>query len=447
MSEKLPANLEAERALLGGMLLNGFFDAEILLAADDFFLDANRRIYLVMAQLADAGEPLDLVTVDNALRKTGQLDQVGGPGYLVGLTDAPMAVNLSAYERIIREAAVRRRVIRQAENLQKLAYTESLEHLAHQANGLSQLLADGTEEGPAESLEALSARYEHYVRHMSEFVVHSGIKPLDNRTDGFQLGEVVTLIARTGVGKSAIAQNMMTHLLTTHAEAGVAFFSLEMPGLQAFERHLQIFAGKAREDVIKAYREGQRNWVRAGEFVEHFNDRLVIIDKPMLTLPEITRRVRALVKLGRLKPVRLVVIDYLGYLDTVQKKLSIVERVSELARGAKQLAKELNAVVLLLAQTSRTAGDGSEEVTVLDARDSGAIEDSADFLLGAWRPEMKGKIKPEEYAELRGRLWIRILKARRGLLDKFLLRFDRQNTSCSASRRQDTSYAFAWYEC
>ena len=144
---------------------------------------------------------------------------------------------------------------------------------------------------------------------------------------------------------------------------------------------------------------------------------------------------------------RLVVIDYLGYLDTVQKKLSIVERVSELARGAKQLAKELNAVVLLLAQTSRTAGDGSEEVTVLDARDSGAIEDSADFLLGAWRPEMKGKIKPEEYAELRGRLWIRILKARRGLLDKFLLRFDGKTLRVSASRRQDTSYAFAWYEC
>ena len=140
----MPANLEAERALLGGMLLNGFFDAQILLAADDFFLDANRPTDPVMAQLADAGEPLDLVTVDNALRKTGQLDQVGGPGYLVGLTDAPMAVNLSAYERIIREAAVRRRVIRQAENLQKLAYTESLEHLAHQANGLSRKAARRT---------------------------------------------------------------------------------------------------------------------------------------------------------------------------------------------------------------------------------------------------------------------------------------------------------------
>jgi replicative DNA helicase len=102
----------------------------------------------------------------------------------------------------------------------------------------------------------------------------------------------------------------------------------------------------------------------------------------------------------------------------------LVERTSEIARGVKQLAKNLGAVVLLIAQTSRHAGDGSEEVTVTDARDSGAIEDSADFLIGCWRPELKTGLTPEGFREVKGQLWFRILKARRGMQARFCAKFD-----------------------
>ena len=110
---------------------------------------------------------------------------------------------------------------------------------------------------------------------------------------------------------------------------------------------------------------------------------------------------------------------------------SLTERVSVLAREVKQ-AEELKTVVLLIAQTSRSAGDGSGEVTVLDARDSGAIEDSADFLLGCWRPELKKHIKTDEYAQCRGDLCFSILKNRRGLRDRFTVHFDTKTLRISA---------------
>ena len=126
----------------------------------------------------------------------------------------------------------------------------------------------------------------------------------------------------------------------------------------------------------------------------------------------------------RLKPVLQVVSDSLAFLGGGPKNASLVERISELARGVKQLAKSLGVVVLLLAQTSRHAGDGSEEVSITDARDSGAVEDSADFLIGCWRPELRTGISAEAFMDVEGEFWLRILKARRGLQDKFHVRFE-----------------------
>jgi replicative DNA helicase len=212
--------------------------------------------------------------------------------------------------------------------------------------------------------------------------------------------------------------------LARYPDSGVVFFSLEMPRLQAFERQLQIHAGKKRDEVIWAYRRGDRSAVNAEEFLARCKDRLAIIDTPGISLPEIQRRVSAMQALKRVKPVRLVVIDYLGYLGGGSRDALLVERTSEIARGVKRLAKDLGTVVFLIAQTSRHARDGSEEVTITDARDSGAIEDSADFLIGCWRPELKAGLSPEAFMDVEGRLWFRILKARRGMQARFQARFE-----------------------
>ncbi len=429
---QLPHNVEIEKAILGTMLLNGYFDQSVLLSADDFFSEAHQRIYLTLAEMADSGLHLEPATVADALQRKGELEKAGGAAYISSLTDgAPYGPgaekSIKDYQKIIHEAAKRRRLITQTANVCQMARTEDLGRLSEEIGRLAYLLDAESEDEEDFSIEGLEREYAEHIRKLDGVSIRFGIKKLDDAAGGFQFGEVVTIIARTGVGKSAIGQNVINHFLQAYDDAGVVFFSLEMPKVQVFERQLQIFAGKTRDSVISAYKTGNRTSVAADAFMGLCAGRLAIIDKPGISLPQIQRHVRGLTKLKRLKPVRLVVIDYLGYLGGGPKNVGIVERTSELARGVKELAKSLNCVVLLIAQTSRKAGDGSEEVTVTDARDSGAIEDSADFLIGCWRPEMRSNVQASQVAEwrkVRGELWFRILKARRGVTSKFYAGFD-----------------------
>lgn len=422
---QLPHSPEAEKCLVGAMVGQGYFDQSVLLSVDDFFSESHRRIYHAITELADAGEPCNYVSLVEALRRKGELEKVGGVSYIAGLPDGvPIGVPLARWEKAIRESATRRRLMQAAHALSELAATDDFEKLAHDVKCMSSLIEAREETEVDGSLEAIEREYVEYVRNLDALSIHFGIRELDERTGGFQLGEVVTLIARTGVGKSAIAQNVIENVLARYPDSGVVFFSLEMPRLQAFERQLQIHSGKTRDDVIWAYRRGDRSAVNAERFLARGKDRLAIIDTSGISLSEIQRRVLAMQALKRVKPVRLVVIDYLGYLGGGSRDASLVERTSEFARGVKRLAKDLGAVVFLIAQTSRHAGDGSEEVTVTDGRDSGAIEDSADFLLGCWRPELKAGLSPEAFMKVKGQLGFRILKARRGMQARFQARFE-----------------------
>ena len=424
-NNQLPHSPDAEKGLLGAMIGQRYFDQSVLLSVDDFFSEFHRRIYRVMTELADAGEPCDCISLVEALRRKGELEKVGGVSYIAGLPDGvPVGVPLAPWEKAIRESAIRRRLMQAAHALSELAATDDFEKLAHDVDHLKSLIEAREETEVDGSLEAIEREYAEFIKNLDALSIRFGIRELDDRTGGFQMGEVVTLIARTSVGKSAIAQNVIENVLTRHADSSVAFFSLEMPRLQAYERHLQIYAGKTLKEVRSAYCRGDKAAVGAPEFLARFKDRLAIIDTPGVSLSEIQRRVSAMQALKRVKPVRLVVIDYLGYLGGGAKNAGLVDRISELARGVKQLAKGLHCVVLLIAQTSRRAKDGSEEVTLTDARDSGAIEDSADFLIGCWRPELKAGLSPEAFMDVEGKLWFRILKARRGMQARFQARFE-----------------------
>lgn len=422
---QLPSASDIERALLGVMIAEGAVRPEVTLAPDDFASERHRRIFMTMLELADKGDPCDLPTLVQALTVKGEIGKVGGASYVASLTDGiPSCVSINAWQKAILDFAIRRRLIKQADALMRLAQTENFDRLSLEVETLGDILQARTGEESIDTLEDIDREYEEFVRNLDQMSIRLGINELDDRTGGLQFGEVVTLIARTGVGKSAIAQNMISNVLRAYPKAGVVFVSLEMPRLQAFARQLQIHAGKKRSEVIEAYRSGNKCAVQADEFVANYRKRLAIIDKPGLTLDQIKRRVSALVKLKLLNPVRLLVIDYLGYLAGGPKDASLVERISEIARDVKQLAKELHVVVLLISQTSRNAGDGSEEVTITDARDSGAIEDSADFLIGCWRPELKTGITVDKFDQVEGDLWFKILKARRGVQDKFKVKFE-----------------------
>ena len=223
-----------------------------------------------------------------------------------------------------------------------------------------------------------------------------------------------------GHRKSAIAQNVIQNVLDS-SDFGVVFVSLEMPGLQAWSRQLQIALGLTSEQITYAYRTEPES--PGAQFVKRYGDRLLIIDDSRLDISGIRAFTAGAVASRTVVPVGLLVIDYLGLLDH-GGRASLTDRVSELAREMKRLAKQLNVVVLMIVQTNRSAGDESQEVSVVEARDSGAIEDSADFLLGAWRPELAKEIGIEAYADVAGQMHFSILKNRRGPKDNFVMGFN-----------------------
>ena len=424
----LPANLDAEQLVLGTCLVGHRVPPAVLdLAPADFSIEKHRRIFRAVLALHDMRRPIEYATVVEVLEKRGELESVGGIAEIAGLTDGmPVLDSIYEYARIVREKSVLRRLAFLGQSISQHAIDgEEPGEIIEEAKGrLDGLHFGEAQEAASYTLSSLDREYQHHVDHLDERRIRLGLGPFDELTGGVAFGEVVTVIARTAVGKSALAQNFINHVLRSCADIGVVFFSIEMPRLQAFERQLQIYSGVHRELPQWAYRTGDKTKVHADEFVEGYGDRFLIVDDARLDLAGLRRFVRGAVAAKVIRPVRFIVIDYLGLLDRGDRRANLTERVSVLAREVKQVAKELEAVVLLVAQTSRSAGDGSQEVTVIDARDSGAIEDSADFLLGAWRPELKKGIGPDEYARCRGDLCFSILKNRRGPRDKFTVHFD-----------------------
>jgi replicative DNA helicase len=423
----LPEAVEAERNLLGACLLERVAPPEILgLSAADFFDESNRRIFRTVLTLHDLRRPIEDLTVAEILEKEGQLEAIGGRAYIAYLSEAlPILSQVPNCIRMIRETAIQRRLALLGRDLTSAAIEreDPAEIIEQTIVRLEGARPAETEDLQQFTLAALDRQYQHHADHLDEERIRLGLGKFDDLTGGVAFGEIVTVLARTAVGKSAIAQNVIQNVLGRYGDMGLVFFSLEMPRLQVWERQLQIAAGIDRHMVMYGYRTDRRK-VPADELVRELGDRMLIVDRSEIDLPRIKQFVRGATAAKLVKPVRFVAIDYLSLLDQGSAKQHLTERISVLARQIKQLAKELSVVVLLIAQTSRSAGDGSEEVGVLDARDSGAIEDSADYLVGCWRPELKKGITTERFCEVHGEMHFSLLKNRRGPRDQWTMNFD-----------------------
>jgi replicative DNA helicase len=426
LSNGMPAATEAEKWLLGSIILAGYLLPEAqALRVQDFAVEADRRIFAALRALDDLGRPIDDLTVYQHLSDRGELESVGGASAIAALTSGlPHLANIGEYVRIVRDKADARRIVEIANAAATAAIdgqppADVVRTLEARLDALKVGDAAGAD---AYTVDALHVAYQEHADRIDEKLLTLGLPKFDEVTGGVGPGEVVDILSRTMVGKSAFAQNAIQHVLDAHPDAGVIFFSLEMPRVQAWERALQIFAGVHRDVVLHSYRNAT-GLARADEFRERYSGRLLICDDASLDLAGIRRFVRGAVAAKLVSGLRLIVIDYLGLLDH-GGKASLTERISVIAREVKQTAKQLNVAILLIAQTSRSAGDGSEEVTVTDARDSGAVEDSADFLLGAWRPELRKGLSADEYANVAGQLWFSILKNRRGPRARFVMEFD-----------------------
>lgn len=249
--------------------------------------------------------------------------------------------------------------------------------------------------------------YAEYVKSLQERCIHLGVPSLDNRIRGIGPGEVMVLLARSGVGKSAIVQNILRHA-SRMQKVWSLFLSLEQPIAQCFEREAQIANSerhlRGREIEAMWIDEPDEAVVRA---VTEDYERCLVCDMSSVRLDEVPE----LMQIAEQKAdgrISLLAVDYLGYLDSRGMGHSIYERVSEVARELKVLAKRLDVAVICLAQVSRNAGgDGSEPLTINAARESGVIEESADFLIGAHRPNMREGVEDDT-------ITLAVLKNRKG---------------------------------
>lgn len=389
----LPHSLEAERAVLGGILVDNdrFEQAAAVLTGEMFFRVAHRRIWAALAALSARQSVLDLVTLREALERSGELEDVDGPAYLASLIDGvPRSTNVPHYAQIVCELHTRRALIQQAARLMEAAAHDDAEAGALLDAGVAGLMALSAQaspgdlvDGPRLASEAMAWLEDVQQRRGQGSVsgTTTGIRELDDMTDGLQPGDLIVLAARPSQGKSALALQ-----LALAADGPCAFFSLEMSRAQLAARALATLGRVDGWAMRRGYlgREEQARVARAMDILAESG--LSIDDTSAQTVPQIRAKARRWqVSRGGL---RLVVVDYIQLLKPATKSGNREQDVAEMSRGLKALARDLQVPVLALAQLNRAVEQQRDrEPTLANLRESGALEQDADAVWFLHRPD------------------------------------------------------------
>jgi replicative DNA helicase len=430
-AQGLPANLLAERSLLGAILLDGFhyYETAELLDPDDFHLDSHRKIYRAIRELAQANVAVDFITLGEALDRTRDLEAVGGHVYLTTLTDGlPRGVNALHYARIIKEHAIERQCLAAANEVtQAVLAGEGGPAVLELAQQRFFSIAASREQQGLTSIGAMTGDVLEKLDKLRGAEISglaTGFKELDQLTAGLQAADLIIVAGRPSMGKTAFAMNVVEHAALAGGR-NVAVFSLEMSKVQLVLRMLcstaRVNAHKlrtgflGREDIAKLTAAAGR-LAQAGIYID---------DSSGTDLTAIRAKCRRLAaEMATQQPPRtldLVVVDYLQLMGSSGKAENRNLEVSAMSRGLKLLAKELNTPVVVLSQLSRAPEQrpGSHEPILSDLRESGAIEQDADLVLFIYRHEV---YHPDD-AEEKGKAKIIVAKQRNGPIDALKLAF------------------------
>ena len=395
VSEKaFPHNLEAERALLGSVLLdNGVLNQALeVIDKNDFFSDGHRTIFEKMLVLSEKNRTIDLVTLSEDLSREGLLEKVGGAGYLAALTDGiPIGVSASIeeYSRIIKEKSLVRRLINASNNVITRCFegVDDPETLIDLAQGqIFEIGEKRTQSGFLGIHEIVKSSFgtleELLDRGNRVTGIETGFIELDNMTSGFQPGELVILAARPSLGKTALCLNIAAHACINCGKK-VGVFSLEM---SKESLALRLLCSEARVDSHKL-RSGftsRNEWSRMTQALGRLAEApLYIEDTPALSIMQIRAKAR---RLKAEKGLDLLVIDYLQLATGHGRYENRTQEVSYISRGLKGIAKELNVPVLALSQLRRPPDQRIGQKPMLsDLRESGSIEQDADVVIFIFR--------------------------------------------------------------
>ncbi|HEY4884820.1 MAG TPA: replicative DNA helicase [Myxococcales bacterium] len=365
-----PHNLDAEKSLLGGVLLDSqaFTEVVEIVRAEEFYRDAHRKVFEAMSALFGKGQPIDRITVKDELTALGAFDAVGGDEF-IDLLDkiVPTAANLAYYAKIIHEKALARRLIEAASTIAQLGYEQHgdvgefadecerrIFAVTEQRNAVSFIHVKPIIAATFKTIEALYERQEEITG------IPTGFADLDRMTSGFQPGDLVILAARPSMGKTSLCLNLATHVgcrgQYQKKRCGVGIFSLEMPKEQLVMRML---ASEARVDSqrIRTGKLIESDWAKLAQAAGVLADANIHIDDtPAVSVLELRAKCRRLYAKYEEsdQPIRLIIVDYLQLMRGNERIDSREQQISEISRSLKALAKELGIPVLALSQLNRS---------------------------------------------------------------------------------------------
>lgn len=393
-----PHNIEAEQSVLGSMLLdrNAIVDVSEVLKGDEFYKESHRILYDSIIEIFDKEEPVDIVTIVDLLKSKGTLEAVGGVSYISGLvTSVPTTANAKYYAKIVEEKSTLRRLILASNGIIDDCYTqqEEVEDVLSFAEKSIFDIAQKKSRQDFEHLSTIIAKsfddFEKLYKNKGQITgIPTGFTEVDMKTSGFQKGDFILVAARPSMGKTAFALNIALYA-ALRAQKSVAVFSLEMSKEQLAYRML---CSEANVDMLKL-RTGdisEEDWIKLARAAGPMaNGNIYIDDTAGISISEIRSKCRRL-KLE--KGLDLVIIDYLQLMSGNRRTENRQQEVSEISRGLKAIAKEIEVPVISLSQLSRAPEIRADHRPILsDLRESGSIEQDADIVMFLYRDEYYNK--------------------------------------------------------
>src|SRR5687767_2553735 len=395
----LPHNLEAERSVLGAILVHNdaFNLAAQVIDAADFYRDAHRRIFDKMVALSERGQAIDFVTLKEELARGGDLDEVGGPAYVASLADGvPRATNVEYYARIVKEKATLRNLIYAANKILSNAYEADQESdliLDEAESAIFSVADDRLKAGfvPMRDLVKESFPKIELLFEQKRLItgVPTGFVDLDEMTRGFQGGDLVIIAARPSMGKTSLVLNIAQYVSLQQDQGAVGVFSLEMSKESLF---LRLLTSEAQIDShrLMSGAIGQRDYGRISHALETLSAmRLHIDDTAGIGVMEMRAKAR---RLQAEHGLSLLVVDYIQLMSGRGRFENRTLELAAISRSLKGLAKELHVPIVVLSQLSRAPEARSDHRPQLsDLRESGALEQDADVVVLIYRDDVYNK--------------------------------------------------------
>ena len=453
-NEELPYSVEAERAVLGGIMLKN--DAWDLVAGlvlqEDFYQTEHQLIFKTIKDLQDLGKPIDLITVQDTLEGNGDLPELvklGGKNYLTQLAkETPSVANIESYAEIIKQRSNLRKLITAVDQISKTAResdSSSSDQVIDNAEERILSLRDDFKRsaGPKEIRDLLGPVYS-FIQEANEsgdslIGVSTGFSEIDEITLGFQRSDLIVIAGRPSMGKTALALNIAENV-ARQTDRTVLIFSMEMSAEQVVRRFISSIANIDLQRLMRGQLQ-DNDWEGIDKALSVLSNKKILLDDtPALSPTELRARSRRVKREN--KDLAMIVVDYIGLMQIPGKSENRVTEISEISRSLKALAKELDVPVVAISQLNRAVESRPNKRPILsDLRDSGAIEQDADVIAFLYRHEYYDRSDLEN----KGKAEINIAKQRNGPTRTTSLAF-RDSVARFENLAKDERYPTQYYE-